>query len=498
MNICEFTQFNSRTLRLKFNKAFFDNLNFKLDTKLKNEIISLCVIELKKLDEKTVVTTGLLRKVAEDVFSNYLKNNITDYSFVCRFISCNFEDTDNYYVSLISLAKFAIFAESCGVHLSEKYLSQIVKQNEVLKKNLFLIVDAKKDAFFNEKIDKVIKNDFMLLLLNIFLFLYPFDKQDSFRKGNDADIALEPLSKDKLVLNKNDIPLISINFNTLPSCTDLKAYTSAISNIPILTFEQEQELGRRIMTGDMKAREQLVCFNLKLSLNIAKKYVGHGLELSDLIQEGNLGLITAADKFDYRRGNKFSTLASWWVKHTINRAIDDKSRTVRIPAYKNAEVNKLRKVYRELVSKYDREPTNEELADFLDISLEDVKYLVSLMSDTISLNSYVDDDEKTEFLDFLSSDDISPLDSAYNKQRSEEILKLIESENLNLLEKQVLLRHLGFNGTEESFAEIGRSVNLSRQRISIVFNNAINKIVRGKNLEKYRNFSTAKIYEKKK
>lgn len=501
MTVGEFIDYNDRTLRMKFDRAFFDKFNFKLDKNTKKTIINLCLEELKKLPESKPIDFGFLNSIGNKVFSEFLNNNITNSSFVCKLIESNFEFTDNYYAALISLTKLSIFLDLSSVHLSEKYLSEVVEKSTVLRENLNLISNTKKEEIQSGKIDKVIKNDAMLLLINIYLFLHPYSNQESFdydslknlNKTNSnprpKKTIKEPSSPKRR--NKSSNNLV-IPFNT----SNVSAYVSEISKFPLLSFEEELELGKRIREGDMDAKTKLINSNLRLAFSIAKKYIGRGLEFSDLIQEGNLGLIKAAEKYDYYRGNRFSTVATWWIRQGITRAIRNNSKNIRIPDYKYDEINNYRKSYNNLLITLGREPSYKEISDHLDLSLEEVKYYESLLDDTISLNSTVYDDETRELIDYVSEDTLELSDSVYLKERRNEFLRLIDSEDLDALEKQILLRHFGFYGEVESFASIGRDFNLTRESIRVKFNKAINKIINGKNLDEYAKYSN-KVYEKK-
>ena len=489
MVVKDFIEYNSRTHRLKFDQAFFSKLNFKLDKSIKNEIINLCIDELKRESSDKLIDLSFLYGLSCNVFGTFLAHNITNSSFVCKLIESNFDFTDNYYKATISLSKLSIILNLSNVYLSEKYLSEIVEKSTVLRENLNLIANTKKDDIKSGKIDKIIKNDTMLLLINIYLFLHPYDKQERFdikefksldktySNNNLYKTIKEPsLSKKR----KTSISNYDISFNTC----DISNYLSEISKFPSLSFEEELELGKRIREGDKEARTKLINSNLRLVINIAYEYMDRGLDFFDLIQEGNSGLITASQKYDYTKGDKFSTVATWWIRKYIKKAIDNKSKDKKIPLYKYEEICEYKKAYNKLLFKLGHEPSFQEVSDYLDISIKEVKYYESLLSDTVSIDNLINN------ISYLFSDSI------FSEEQKDTVLNLIDSENLDALEKIVLLRHLGFCGEAESFDSISKDFNLTRERIRVTFNNAIKKIINGKNLDKYAKCSN-RVYKKK-
>lgn len=487
MILGEFINYNKRTLTMKFDEAFFNKFNFKFDKDTKNIIINLCLDELRKEDINKPIDYSYLNMIASKVLNYYLSNNINNTSFVCKFIESNFQFTDNYYQAVISLNKLILFLELSEVRVSERFLAELFKQSNVLRQNLNLVVNTKKDDISAGKIGSVFKNDLMLLFIDVYLFMYPYGKQENFdleivKKMRKTNIEIKPqktIKEPSLPKRKNKV--VKNNFSS--KCREVDTYYSLISKFSSLSFNEEQELSRRVSLGDKKARDKLINCNLELAFNIALEYVETGIEFSDLIQEANLGLIKAVEKYDSNRGSRFSNVAEWWIRQTIISAIENKNNASLF--CKNAEANKYRKARSSLILVLGHEPTYQEISDILDLSLEEVEYYESLINNRVSLNISCNDDEINKLFDYIGKDSIDSFKEDLLEERKKELLVLIDSEDLNMLEKQILIRHFGFYGEYESFASIGRSFNLSENKVRTRFNIAIKKIINGKNIEEY-------------
>ena len=501
MKTSDFLEFNSRTVRMKLDKAYFDKLNFKLGKDIKNCVIELVKKEISSsCDRNKDINYDDLEKITDKVFSSFFTNNILNIDFLCKIIEENFEFTDNYYDSLISLNKLAYIIEKAGVYLSEKYIFELMERSAVLRENVQTIVVSKKEDIQNGKLNNIIKNDIMLIIINVYLSMYSFNnsvKSDDIKyssktiKKQDKNIK-EPSSKKR---SKKDDSFKIVS--ELLCDYDYSSYVSFINSFSPLTFEEEIDLGKKIKQGDLKARDLLVYHNLKLVAIITQKYITSGVELLDLISEGNIGLIKAASKYDYTRGVRFSTVASWWINQCISRTIDNQSASIRIPVYKRAQITKYLKAKEQVTSKILHNPSIKELSYYLDMSIEEISYFENLLADTVSLNSILDDENNSELQDLILAPLDSLLDLVVVEDNKEEIRKLLDSENINAVEKEVVRRHLGFYGNEESFTDISKSFKLSRERIRVIFNTAINKIKAGENKEKYREFLGQKMYVKK-
>lgn len=262
------------------------------------------------------------------------------------------------------------------------------------------------------------------------------------------------------------------------SSDSIDLYLKEISSIPLLSAEQENKLARKISDGDSEARKKMITANLRLAVSIAKKYVGRGLLLQDLIEEGNLGLIRAVDKFDYNYGTKFSTYASWWVKQAITRAIADQGRTIRLPVHITDQISKWLRVSRQLAQTLARPPTTLEIADGMEISEERVKYIARLAQQPTSLETPVNEPNQGQLSDLLADlSAASPFDELDENMEREEVMELLG--HLRETERKTLILRFGIrDGIPRTLEEIGTKFNLTRERIRQIEAEAIVKLRR--------------------
>jgi RNA polymerase primary sigma factor len=263
-----------------------------------------------------------------------------------------------------------------------------------------------------------------------------------------------------------------------PSLDSLRLYLRSIGKVELLTAAQEVELAKRIERGDMLAKRQMVEANLRLVVSIAKGYLGRGLSFLDLIQEGSLGLIRAVEKFDYRRGYKFSTYATWWIRQAVTRAIADKARTIRIPVHMVEKLNRIAYVERQLVQLLGREPEPEEIAAELRWSVADVKEILRIAQLPVSLEKPVGDEDESELGDFVADDAVSePFEEASEHLQREGVRKALEA--LPERERQVIELRYGLSGLEPlTLEEVGRTFGVTRERIRQIENNTLKKLKR--------------------
>ena len=263
-----------------------------------------------------------------------------------------------------------------------------------------------------------------------------------------------------------------------PSLDSLRIYLRAIGKVSLLTADEEVCLAKRIERGDMLAKEQMVKANLRLVVSIAKGYLGRGLTFLDLIQEGSLGLIRAVEKFDYRRGYKFSTYATWWIRQAVTRAIADKARTIRIPVHMVEKLNNVVHVERQLVQKLGREPTAEEIAGELRCSPREVRDVLRISQLPISLEKPIGEDDDSALGDFVQDETVaSPFESAEVIMQRENVWRALDV--LPERERQVIEMRYGLHGEKPlTLEEVGQAFGVTRERIRQIENNTLKKLQR--------------------
>jgi RNA polymerase primary sigma factor len=256
----------------------------------------------------------------------------------------------------------------------------------------------------------------------------------------------------------------------------VRMYLKEIGNVPLLTSEQEVELARRVEAGDEEAKKALTEANLRLVVSIAKKYVGRGMPFLDLIQEGNMGLMKAVDKFDYTKGYKFSTYATWWIRQAITRGIADTGRTIRVPVHMVETINKTLRMTRQLLQELGREPTPEEVAERLSVPVSRVREVLKISRDPVSLDTPIGEEDDSHLGDFIEDDTaLSPADSATFSMLREELANALES--LTERERQVVKLRFGLeDGRARTLEEVGREFNVTRERIRQIEAKALRKL----------------------
>ena len=268
----------------------------------------------------------------------------------------------------------------------------------------------------------------------------------------------------------------------------VRMYLKEIGQVKLLTADEEIELAKRVSEGDKKAKDRLTEANLRLVVSIAKKYSGRGLHILDLIQEGNTGLIRAVDKFDYTKGNKFSTYATWWIRQAITRAIADQARTIRIPVHMVEVINKATRCNRKLVQELGREPTLEEIAAELNLPIEKIIEANRTAADTLSLDMPVGDEEDTTIGSFVEDDNTpGPVDATSNAMLSEALTEILGT--LTEREADVLRMRFGmYDGRTHTLEEVGQIFGVTRERIRQIENKAIRKLRHPSRAKKIKDF----------
>jgi RNA polymerase primary sigma factor len=267
-----------------------------------------------------------------------------------------------------------------------------------------------------------------------------------------------------------------IDLTVEPSLDSLRLYLRSIGRVQLLTADREVALAQRIERGDLVAKQEMVEANLRLVVSIAKGYLGRGLSFLDLIQEGSLGLIRAVEKFDYRRGYKFSTYATWWIRQAVTRAIADKGRTIRIPVHMVEKLNKVVHVERQLVQELGREPTPEEIARQLECTSREVREILRMAQQPVSLEKPIGEEEESELGDFVEDESAeSPFETASTNLRKENVRKALDA--LPQREREVIEMRFGLTGARPyTLEEVGRAFNVTRERIRQIENHTLKKL----------------------
>lgn len=312
--------------------------------------------------------------------------------------------------------------------------------------------------------------------------IYDVIEKENIEIVEDLDKELEEIEVSKEELEDLSIPEgVSIDDH-------VKMYLKEIGKVDLLDAEQETELAKRMAEGDEEAKKKLAEANLRLVVSIAKRYVGRGMLFLDLIQEGNLGLIKAVDKFDYTKGYKFSTYATWWIRQAITRAIADQARTIRIPVHMVETINKLVRVSRQLVQELGREPTPEELSKELNMPLKKVREISKISQEPVSLETPIGEEEDSHLGDFIPDDDApAPSDAASFVLLKEQLVEVLKT--LTPREEKVLKLRFGLDdGRQRTLEEVGKEFNVTRERIRQIEAKALRKLrhpSRSKKLKDY-------------
>ena len=297
--------------------------------------------------------------------------------------------------------------------------------------------------------------------------------------GNADDMILDDDGDMDKLDGEDEIELDKIDLSVPEGVSiedPVRMYLKEIGKVPLLSAEEEIELAKRMENGDEAAKKRLAEANLRLVVSIAKRYVGRGMLFLDLIQEGNLGLIKAVEKFDYRKGYKFSTYATWWIRQAITRAIADQARTIRIPVHMVETINKLIRVSRQLLQELGREPTPEEIADKMDMSVERVREILKISQEPVSLETPIGEEEDSHLGDFIQDDNVPvPADAAAFTLLKEQLVEVLST--LTDREQKVLRLRFGLDdGRARTLEEVGKDFNVTRERIRQIEAKALRKL----------------------
>ena len=318
------------------------------------------------------------------------------------------------------------------------------------------------------------------------------NKVDVIRMGTEDELDPDLFIEEEMELDEEeeiDVEHLDLSVTEGVSLDDpVRMYLKEIGKIPLLGMEDEVELAKKMELGDPEARKRLAESNLRLVVSIAKRYVGRGMQFLDLIQEGNLGLIKAVEKFDYTKGYKFSTYATWWIRQAITRAIADQARTIRIPVHMVETINRLVRTSRQLLQELGREPTTEEIAARLDLPVERVSEIMKMSQEPVSLETPIGEEEDSHLGDFIQDDNVLvPQDAAAFTLLHEQLMEVL----LTLTEREQKVLRLRFgldDGRPRTLEEVGKQFNVTRERIRQIEAKALRKLrhpSRSKKLKDY-------------
>ena len=318
------------------------------------------------------------------------------------------------------------------------------------------------------------------------------NKVDVIRMGTEDELDPDLFIEEEMELDEEeeiDMEHLDLSVHEGVSLEDpVRMYLKEIGKIPLLGMEDEVELAKKMELGDPEARKRLAESNLRLVVSIAKRYVGRGMQFLDLIQEGNLGLIKAVEKFDYTKGYKFSTYATWWIRQAITRAIADQARTIRIPVHMVETINRLVRTSRQLLQELGREPTTEEIAARLDLPVERVSEIMKMSQEPVSLETPIGEEEDSHLGDFIQDDNVLvPQDAAAYTLLHEQLMEVL----LTLTEREQKVLRLRFgldDGRPRTLEEVGKQFNVTRERIRQIEAKALRKLrhpSRSKKLKDY-------------
>ena len=306
------------------------------------------------------------------------------------------------------------------------------------------------------------------------------NKVDVIRMGTEDELDPDLFIEEEMELDEEeeiDVEHLDLSVPEGVSLEDpVRMYLKEIGKIPLLGMEDEVELAKKMELGDPEARKRLAESNLRLVVSIAKRYVGRGMQFLDLIQEGNLGLIKAVEKFDYTKGYKFSTYATWWIRQAITRAIADQARTIRIPVHMVETINRLVRTSRQLLQELGREPTTEEIAARLDLPVERVSEIMKMSQEPVSLETPIGEEEDSHLGDFIQDDNVLvPQDAAAFTLLHEQLMEVL----LTLTEREQKVLRLRFgldDGRPRTLEEVGKQFNVTRERIRQIEAMALRKL----------------------
>ena len=380
------------------------------------------------------------------------------------------------------------FAGMSPEQIKNELISQLVKKAKT-KKNILTYTDMA-DYLDSFDLDKNVVDEIYEALLSKDIEIASETEPEDFPSMMERDDDFDGNEEDDgiVMTETGEIDIEATLPKGIAVDDPVRMYLKEIGKVPLLSADEEIELAQRMEKGDEEAKKKLCEANLRLVVSIAKRYVGRGMLFLDLIQEGNLGLIKAVDKFDYRKGYKFSTYATWWIRQAITRSIADQARTIRIPVHMVETINKLIRVSRQLLQTYGREPSPEEIAKEMGISVDKVREIQKIAQEPVSLETPIGEEEDSHLGDFIPDDDVpAPAEAAAFSMLKEQLVEVLDT--LTEREQKVLKLRFGLeDGRSRTLEEVGQEFDVTRERIRQIEAKALRKLrhpSRGKKLKDY-------------
>lgn len=364
-------------------------------------------------------------------------------------------------------------------------LKELIDKGKTLKNRLTYTTIA--DVLESAELDKNQMDDIYDTLMSKGIEVVSESEPEDFEILLEADADM-PEDPDTIIEESGDLDPEANIPKGVAVDDPVRMYLKEIGKVPLLSADEEIELAVRMEQGDEEAKKRLCEANLRLVVSIAKRYVGRGMLFLDLIQEGNLGLIKAVDKFDYTKGYKFSTYATWWIRQAITRSIADQARTIRIPVHMVETINKLIRVSRQLLQTYGREPTPEEIAAEMGLSVEKVREIQKIAQEPVSLETPIGEEDDTHLVDFIPDDEVlAPAEAAAFSMLKEQLVEVLDT--LTEREQKVLKLRFGLeDGRARTLEEVGKEFEVTRERIRQIEAKALRKLrhpSRSKKLKDY-------------
>ncbi len=383
------------------------------------------------------------------------ENNSVDHDAILQrmnnYIKRKAKDINDSNTAIKFLKKMITFMNRNRIPLEPGFIIELIENNHNFHHLIELIVHNYSEYIKQGKIDQVIEDDTIILIIETYCSI--------------ENIEIEEPEDENEIIDREGL-------------TDyVKVYLQEIGRYPLLGPEEERELAYKIIQGDEKAKQKMIESNLRLVISIAKYYVGRGLPFLDVIQEGNLGLMKAVEKFDPTKGYKLSTYATWWIRQNIKRALADKGRTIRIPVHKYEKLTIFKRIYQQLEAKLNRAPTVEELAEAMKVTPEEIVEYFSIQDYTLSLNAMVGEESETELGEFIGTAEDTPEDLVLEGSLSQEVMKVLEKCPLTAQEREIIILRYGLLDEEPMTLElISQRYNCTREWIRQKEASAIRKI----------------------